>query len=140
MNSEPDYSALAEFRTRIREFLSFSEKAARVEGLEPAQHQALLALKGLPSSARPTIRAVADRLLVRHHSAVGLVDRLSQRGLVRRTRCEEDARTVLLSITHRGEKVLRRLALAHRAELRTAAPELVRSLRRAIRPRSKRAR
>jgi DNA-binding MarR family transcriptional regulator len=140
MNSEPDYSALAEFRRRIREFLCFSERAARAAGLEPAQHQALLALKGLPEHERPTIRAVADRLLLRHHSAVGLVDRLSRRGLVRRARAEADGREIRLSITARGEKVLRRLALAHRAELRSGAPQLVRSLRLAIRNRGEGAR
>ena len=128
-----EYEALAEFRTQIRQFLAFSENAARAAGLEPAQHQALLALKGLPPGERPTIGAVAQRLLVRHHSAVGLVDRLAQRGLVRRLPGEEDGREIHLQITPAGEKVLRRLALAHRAELRSAAPKLVRSLRRAIR-------
>ena len=133
MIRDVEYAALAEFRAQIREFLRFSENAARAAGLEPAQHQALLALKGLPPEERPTIRAVAQRLLLRHHSAVGLVDRLSRRGLVRRAPSERDAREIHLRITPAGERVLRRLSLAHRAELRSAAPKLVRSLRSAIR-------
>ena len=133
---DSEYAALAEFRTQIREFLLFSRQAARRAGLEPSQHQALLVLKGLPPSERPTIRAVARRLLVRHHSAVGLVDRLEQRGLLRRRRAEGDAREIHLQITPAGESVLRKLSLAHRDELRAAAPRLVRSLRRVIHDRA----
>lgn len=138
MFREPDYAALAEFRLAIRRFLAFSEAAARAAGLEPAQHQLLLALKGLPAGARPTIRAVAEQLLLRHHSTVGLVNRLVRRGYLRRRRGKEDAREVHLEITRSGESVLRRLSVAHQAELRSAAPLLARSLDRSIRRRSSR--
>jgi DNA-binding MarR family transcriptional regulator len=71
-----DYRALAEFRYQIRRFLSFSETAARAAGIEPQQHQLLLALKGLPPSHRPNIKSLAERLCVKHHTAVALVDQL----------------------------------------------------------------
>jgi len=127
-----DYEALAELRYQIRRFLSFSEQAARAAGLEPRQHQLLLGLKGLPAKARPTIGELADRLQIQHHSAVELVNRLSAAGYIRRARAGEDRREVLLSLTPRGEKVLRKLSLHHRAELRSAGPALVRALRRAM--------
>jgi len=127
-----DYEALAELRYQIRRFLSFSEQAARAAGLEPRQHQLLLGLKGLPAKARPTIGELAERLQIQHHSAVELVNRLSAAGYIRRARAGEDRREVLLSLTPRGEKVLRKLSLHHRAELRSAGPALVKALRRAM--------
>jgi len=127
-----DYEALAELRYQIRRFLSFSEQAARAAGLEPRQHQLLLGLKGLPAKARPTIGELAERLQIQHHSAVELVNRLSAAGYIRRARAGEDRREVLLSLTTRGEKVLRKLSLHHRAELRSAGPALVKALRRAM--------
>jgi DNA-binding MarR family transcriptional regulator len=127
-----DYESLAELRYQIRCFLSFSEQAARAAGLEPRQHQLMLGLKGLPRDARPTIGELAERLQIQHHSAVELVNRLAAVGYIRRTRGGKDRREVLLSLTPKGEKVLRKLSLHHRAELRSAGPMLVKALRRAM--------
>ena len=84
--STPEYQALAQFRFLIRRYLNNSEKAARSVGLEPQQYMGLLALRGLPSEQEPTIRALAERLQIQHHSAVELVDRMEKRGLFRRER------------------------------------------------------
>ena len=127
-----DYEALAEPRYQIRRFLSFSEQAARAAGLEPRQHQLMLGLKGLPASKRPTIGELAERLQIQHHSAVELVNRLVAAGHIRRTRAGEDRREVLLSLTPKGERVLRQLSLHHRTELRAAGPALVTALRKAM--------
>jgi DNA-binding MarR family transcriptional regulator len=128
-----DYESLAELRYQIRCFLAFSERAARAAGLEPRQHQLMLGLKGLPCDARPTVGELAERLQIQHHSAVELVNRLAAAGYLRRTRGGEDRREVLLSLTPRGEKMLRKLSLHHRAELRSAGPMLVKALLRAMR-------
>jgi len=128
-----DYESLAELRYQIRRFLSFSEQAARAAGLEPRQHQLMLGVKGLPENVRPTIGELALRLQIQHHSAVELVNRLVKAGFIRRTRAGEDRRQVLLSLTPKGEKVLRELSLHHRAELLSAGPALVTALRRAMR-------
>jgi DNA-binding MarR family transcriptional regulator len=129
-----DYQALAELRYQLRRFLHFSEQAARNMGLEPQQHQLMLALTGLPAGARPTIGTLAERLQIQHHSAVELVNRLSAGGLVRRSRTGEDRRQVLLRLTPKGEKILRELSVGHKAELRTQGPALVAALERAMRP------
>src|SRR5437588_7061226 len=89
-----DYRALAEFRYQIRRFLRFSEEAAYAAGLEPQQHQLLLAIKGLPEGRKATIGELAERLQLRHHSTVELIDRLVKRELVERHRDEEDQRRV----------------------------------------------
>ena len=94
-----DYQALAELRHQIRRFVHFSEQAARKQGVEPRQHQLMLALKGLPDGVRPGIGKLAERLQLQHHSTVELVNRLTARGLVRRSRYAEDRREVLLSLT-----------------------------------------
>jgi DNA-binding MarR family transcriptional regulator len=124
----PDYRTLAEFRYQIRRFLAFSERAARAHGLDAQQHQLLLALKGLPPDTAPTIGTLADRLHVRHHSAVGLVDRLHHKGLVTRESDEADRRRVLVRISPRGEAVLRKLTHLHEEELSTAGPLLLDTL------------
>ncbi len=129
----PNYRALAEFRYQIRRFLRFSEQTARAAGLEPQQYQVMLALKGLPADARARIGEIAERLQIQHHSAVELVDRLSRRGLVRRRRSLDDRREVLLELTSRGERLLRELAIRHRAELRETGPELVGALQKVLR-------
>jgi DNA-binding MarR family transcriptional regulator len=126
--TQQDYESLAEFRHRIRRFLRFSERAARDAGLEPRQHQLLLALKGLPPNVRPKIAEIAERLQIQHHSAVELVNRLEATGFVQRSRGSEDRREVLLQLTPRGEKVLRELALYHRSELRSQGPALLETL------------
>jgi DNA-binding MarR family transcriptional regulator len=126
---QPDYQSLAELRYQIRRFLHFSEQAARKADVEPRQHQFLLALKGLPDNMRPTIGVLADRLQIRPHSAVELVNRLSNAGLVRRRHDSDDGREVLLKLTSKGEAVLHELSLHHRAELQSAGPALMAALR-----------
>src|SRR5918911_717438 len=106
-----DYQSLAEVRYQIRRFLHFSEQIARKAGLEPRQHQLMLALKGLPKNVRPRIGELAERLQIQHHSTVELVNRLAGGGYVRRQRGGVDRREVLLSLTPKGEKVLRELSL-----------------------------
>ncbi len=123
-----DYQALAEFRYQIRRFLRFSEEAAYAAGLEPQQHQLLLALKGLPSDRQATIGELAERLQLRHHSTVELIDRLVKRELVERHRDEEDQRRVLVSLTSRGEEVLDSLSRHMLTELQSTGPALVHSL------------
>ena len=120
-----NYRALAEFRYEIRRFLRVSEEAARRAGLEPQQHQLLLALKGAQPGVAPTIRWVAERLQVQHHSAVGLVDRLVERGMVRRYRDPSDLRRALISLTGAGESVLAELSKVHMEELKTRAKPLI---------------
>src|SRR5262249_29038850 len=115
--------ALAAFRSTLREFLAFSESAAKSAGLTPRQHQALLAIRGSPAG-RPTIGDLAQRLGLRHHSAVGLVDRLSSLRLLRRVTAERDRRRVELVLPARGRHFLERLTGAHRAELRQVGPRL----------------
>jgi len=136
--SPAEYRALAEFRYQIRRFLQFSAEAARDLGLEPQQHQLLLALKGLPDEVRPTIGELAGRLQIQHHSAVELADRLAERGAVRREHAGDDRREVLLRLTRQGGALLRRLSMAHHNELEKTGPILVKALTTAIR-RGKRA-
>lgn len=126
--SSKEFQALAEFRYQIRRFLHFSEQAARDAGIEPQQHQLLLALKGLPEGRQATIGELAERMQLQHHSTVELVNRLAERGFVQRCRDEGDQRRVLVSITEKGEEILRELSFEHRAELRTSGPALARAL------------
>jgi len=132
--SQTDYRSLAEFRYRVRQFLHFSEGAARDAGINPAQHQLLLALRGIPAGTAPSVGNLAKRLMLRHHSAVELIDRLEHRGFVRRAPSGFDRRQVLIEITAAGERVLERLSLIHRAELRSAGASLMRALRLLIVP------
>ena len=127
-----DYQALAEFRFQIRKFLHFSEQAVQGAGLERGQYQLMLAIKGIPTSLRPRIRDIANRMHIQHHSAVELINRLEGGGYVRRARTAEDRREVLLALTPKGEKVLEELAVHHHEELRSAAPGLVAALRRVM--------
>lgn len=127
-----DYEALASLRRALRRFLAFSAAAAQAAGLTPQQHQALLAVKGFAGHSRASVGELAENLRVRHHSAVGLIDRLARRGLVRRTMDRQDRRRVQVRLTARGETVLARLSHAHRAELRLVGPELRRALERVI--------
>ena len=120
-----DYRSLSAFRYEIRKFLAFSELAARSAGIEPQQHQVLLAIRGLPATSRPTIGAVAERLCVQHHTTVALVDKLEGRGLLLRERSSEDRREVLLRLTPAGSAILRKLSALHRKQLRTTAPGMV---------------
>jgi DNA-binding MarR family transcriptional regulator len=127
-----DYRALADFRFEIRRFLNFSERLVRAAGLEPQQHQALLAIKGLPAHRAATIGVLAERLLIQHHSAVELVNRLEAKGLLRRARGVADRREVVLTLSRRGEALLKRLTQPHHAELRSARPRLLAALATAI--------
>jgi DNA-binding MarR family transcriptional regulator len=127
-----DYQSLAELRYQIRRFLRFSEQAAHKAGLEPRQHQLMLTLRGLPPETRPRIGELAERMQIQHHSAVELVNRLAAGGNVRRHRGSEDRREVLLSLTPKGERILRKLSLHHKNELRTQGPALVSALKRAM--------
>src|SRR5690348_3642326 len=108
---EAGYCQLAEFRRCIRKFLHFSEETARAKGIDPHQHQLLLAIKGLPRGTRPTITALSRQLYLRHHSTVELIDRLEERGAVKRRHCTEDRREVLIELTRRGEDLLRQLSV-----------------------------
>ena len=131
--SPSDYQLLGAFRYQIRRFLHFSETAANVEGLEPQQHQMLLAIRALDGDAGPTVGTLAAHMLIRHHSTVGLIDRLEERGLVNRER-GEDRRTVHIRLSPEGEETLKRLSSAHRDELRNLGPLLVVTLNQLLAP------
>lgn len=123
MGSEPpltdaQYGRLLEFRTGLRRFLRWSEEQAATVGLTSAQHQLLLAIRGHPGGQDPTVGEVADHLLLRHHSAVGLIDRAVASGLVRRVGDAADHRQVRLRLTPRGAKRLATLTELHLEELR----------------------
>ena len=120
-----DYEALARFRYTMRHFLRFSEQAAKAVGLTPQQHQALLQIEGYPGRKRVTVGELAERLQLRHHSAVGLVDRLQSLGLVTREASTHDRRRVYVMLTQVGATMLARLSAAHRDELRRIGPELL---------------
>lgn len=123
-----DYRALAELRYQIRKFVAFSERAARAAGIEPQQHQLLLAIKGLPEGREPTITALAERLCVEHQTCVALVDKVVQHGFARRNASDRDRRQVLVSLTPDGEELLAGLSLMHREQFRTVGPTLVGAL------------
>lgn len=122
--SKTDYETLAEFRYALRCFLHFSENAAETVGLTLQQHQALLFIIGYPGRERITVGELAERLQIRHHSAVGLVDRLEEQGLVERIPNEDDRRQVFITLTDKGVRVLESLASIHREELRHMGPQL----------------
>jgi DNA-binding MarR family transcriptional regulator len=131
--TDADYRSLGAFRYRIRRFLHFSEEAAKAEGLEPQQHQMLLAIRALKEPpSTPTVGQLAEHLFIRHHSAVGMIDRLAERGLVERLRGEDDRRQVRVRLTASGWQKLRHLSRIHREELRQSGPDLVETLRRLL--------
>jgi DNA-binding MarR family transcriptional regulator len=117
-----DYERLASIRYLVRQFAAFSEAAAETAGLKPQQHQALLAIKGFPGRDWVSIGELAERLVIRHHSAVGLADRLEARHLIRRRNDETDRRQVFLELTEEAETLLAGLSLAHQDELQRLAP------------------
>jgi DNA-binding MarR family transcriptional regulator len=119
-----DYGRLAEFRYVLRRFLIFSENAAVGAGLSAQQHQALLAIKAAGTALPVTAGLLAERLGIRHHSAVGLLDRLAEKNLIRRQRNSGDRRQVLILLTPKAERLLARLSAAHQCELRRVAPLL----------------
>jgi DNA-binding MarR family transcriptional regulator len=125
---ESEYAALAEFRYRIRQFLHGSDETARAVGLEPQQYQLLLAARTFKNHREATIRRLAERLQLRHHSVVGLVDRLEANGYVRRERSERDQREVLVTLLLRGQRALERVVRQRLHELRDSGHTLVASL------------
>src|ERR1700689_5035527 len=112
-----EYRALAELRYRLRLFLREGDAKARGAGLEPQQYLLLLALRGLPSGADATIRMLAERLVLKHHSVVELIDRLAAHGYVRRMRSRDDRRKVLVSLLPRGVKLVQKVARERISEL-----------------------
>jgi len=120
--SASDYARLAAFRYSLRRFLHFSDAAAARVGLTGQQYQAMLAVR---SRAAPiSINDLARELLIRHHSAVGLVDRLAARGHLARCRDDADRRRVLIRLTPKGERELGKLVSVHRRKLRRIGPEI----------------
>ena len=130
---------MAELRYRIRLFLREGDAAARSAGLEPQQYLMLLAIRGLPNGNESTkIRFLADSLLIKHHSAVELVDRLEMRGLVRRTRDRQDRRQVLISLLPKGQRVLERVVQQRVGEVRAGGNQLIRAIDALLRKRPRR--
>ncbi len=123
-----EYAALAEFRYQIRRFLHRSETAAAAAGVEARQYQFLLALRGLTQQERVTIRDLAERMQLRHHSVVGMINRLVERKFIERRRGDHDRRQVYIHLTPKGDALLRKLAIYHRGELQASGPALVESL------------
>lgn len=123
--TQADYEALSEFRYQIRCFLEFSQNAAKAAGLAPRQHQALLAIRGYPGGGPIAIGDLAERLRIKHHTAVELIDRLAAAGLVKRVVDPADHRRVLLKLTPQAEKHLAELSSAHLDELSRIEPLLM---------------
>jgi DNA-binding MarR family transcriptional regulator len=122
--SKADYERLAALRYLLRRFLVFSENAAMEVGLTAQQHQALLAIKGYPGREHVTIGELAERLAIRHPSAVGLIDRLAAKTLIHRQGSSVDRRWVLIRLTPRAEELLAKLSVMHQNELKRLAPLL----------------
>jgi DNA-binding MarR family transcriptional regulator len=118
------YEMQAAFRYALRRFLRFSEGAAEAAGITAQQHQALLAIKGFPARDKITVGELAERLQLRHHSAVGLIDRLVVEKLAVREPSAKDRRQVLVQLTRRGEAILEKLASVHGEQLKRIGPEI----------------
>jgi DNA-binding MarR family transcriptional regulator len=123
-----DYRALAELRYRIRHFLYEGDAAARQFGLEPQQYLLLLAVRGLPEDTEATIRTLAERLALKHNSAVELIDRMEKHGYVHRIRSLDDRRCVLVSLLPGGKKLLEKVARQRITELRAGGTALVNTI------------
>src|SRR5215469_6112582 len=123
--TDGEYHALSQLRYLIRRFLQEGDTTARDEGLEPQQYLLLLTIRGLEAGHEPSISALADRLALRHHSTVELIDRLEAHGLVKRARGREDRRQVLVSLQPRGEKLLEKVVTKRLVELRSHGHALV---------------
>jgi DNA-binding MarR family transcriptional regulator len=123
--TDEEYHALAQLRYLIRRFLQEGDATAREAGLEPQQYLLLLAIRGLEIGQEASIRRLAERLSLRHHSTVELVDRLEAHGLVKRTRGKEDRRQVLVSLQPRGEKLVEKVVAQRIVELRSHGHALV---------------
>ena len=126
-----DYAALANFRYAMRKFLSFSRRALKTEAqLTPEQYEALLALKVFSKESGVTVGQLSERLQVKHHTAVSLVNRMEEVGLVRREPNEVDRREVFVRMTPTGSRILDQVAILHRQELRVRSPEMIEALTR----------
>ena len=119
------FRELALFRHKLRKFLRFSEHAARACGITPQQHQLLLGIAGFTDTGNASISEIAEFLQERHNSVVGLVDRAVQSRLVRRAESEADRRVVLVSLTQRGEEILKKLAIMHHEEVKRLREEFL---------------
>jgi len=126
--SQAEYQALAELRYLIRRFVGEGDAIARAAGLEPQQYLLLLAVRGLPEGQEATISTLADRLALKHHSAVELIDRLAMHGYVRRSRSRDDRRRVLVSLLPRGEKLLEHVARHRISEIRSTGVAFVEAI------------
>jgi len=122
--TQAEYETLAAFRYSLRRFLHFSEDAAQLVGLTPQQHQALLSIKGFPGRDKITITELAERMQIRHQSAVGLADRLMVHGLLVREQSLTDRRHVYVTLSSKGLAILEQLSAVHKEELRRMLPEL----------------
>jgi DNA-binding MarR family transcriptional regulator len=122
--TKADYEALLAFRNAIRRFLHFSEEGSRMAGITAQQHQMLLVVKGQPGREWATIREIADALQIRHHAAVGLVDRCERASLAQRNQDPHDRRQRMVTLTERGEELLARLSQRNRSELRALRRQL----------------
>jgi len=131
-----DYRALSEFRFALRKFLMFSEVAAREAGVSPQQHQALLSIKGSPTSEL-SVQELSDRLLIQHNSTVELVDRLVQGQLAIRRIDADDRRRVKIRLTPKSERLLKKLSAVHLKELQAIRPALLDLLLQLDQPRPK---
>lgn len=128
--SKEDYETLAEFRYALRCFLHFSDNAVETVGLTLQQHQALLSIIGFPGREQLTVGELAERLQIQPHSAVGLVNRLEDQGLIERIHGPDDRRQVFIRLTSKGMRVLDSLENLHRKELRHLGPQLCAMLER----------
>jgi DNA-binding MarR family transcriptional regulator len=135
--TEGEYAALAELRYRIRRFLQEGDATTRQAGLEPQQYLLLLTIRGLPPGQEASIRALAERLSLRHHSTVELIDRMEARGYVKRMRGREDRRQVLISLQPRGEKLLEKVVEQRIIELRANGRALVEAISALLEPRGR---
>jgi DNA-binding MarR family transcriptional regulator len=127
-----DFRALAEFRHQVRRFLAVSEEIAYSGRLQPQQYMLLLALRGLPAGKEPTIFVLAERLQIRHNSAVELANRLAKRGLIRRLRSKSDSRMVLIRLTRKGTALIEKLVGKRFVQLHSSQPELIKALNRVL--------
>jgi len=135
--TQQEYRALGELRYLIRRFLQEGDLTAKEAGLEPQQYLLLLAIRGLPAGQEATISALADRLSLRHHSTVELIDRMEAHGYVKRVRGHEDRRQVLVSLQPRGSRLLERVVAQRIIELRSNGRALVAAISALLEPRGK---